>query len=147
MDLGEITARLAASCHSLASITPSTLHKYREVPQHPQADTVLLQFPGHTKQGNFTMAGEGLGLAARALPFPVEGARGDGGMGRHSSALEINEHLSLLHEDFWPHLVLADPNWHTDWEGLWTVAMFTPDHGESGPLRVPDTEKNLRPLL
>lgn len=27
------------------------------------------------------MAGEGLELAARALPFPLEGARGEKGMG------------------------------------------------------------------
>lgn len=49
------------------------------------------------------MAGEGLELAARALPFPpfpLEGARGDRGTGRCTPALEINENLRLLHEDF-----------------------------------------------
>lgn len=46
------------------------------------------------------MAGEGLELAARALPFPLEGARGDRGTGRYTPALEINENLLLLHEDF-----------------------------------------------
>lgn len=46
------------------------------------------------------MVGEGLELAARALPFPLEGARGDRGIGRCTPALEINEDLPLLHEDF-----------------------------------------------
>lgn len=66
----------------------------------PKADTVLRPFPGHKKQGNFTMAGEGLELAARALPFPVEEARGDESIGRHTPVLERKEHLSLLHEGF-----------------------------------------------
>lgn len=46
------------------------------------------------------MAGEGLELAARALPFPVEEARGDESIGRHTPVLERKEHLSLLHEGF-----------------------------------------------
>lgn len=45
------------------------------------------------------MAGEGLELAARPLPFPLEGARGERGIGC-TPALEINENLPLLHEDF-----------------------------------------------
>lgn len=46
------------------------------------------------------MAGEGLELAARALPCPLEGARDDKRAREGTPALGISDNLPLLQEDF-----------------------------------------------
>lgn len=80
--------------HSIVPCTNST--RLNEPPQRHCPPTVSRSHEARKLHNGWG----GAGASSQDTALPCGGAGGDGGRGRHTPALEINELLSLLHEDF-----------------------------------------------